>query len=360
MKQQPLEPQWDQKSMAEALCLVIDEQPWKRLTKDRAKKKLRKVAKQGRLQPQILNDDWAYRLCAASLMQHKYHWFGWEWRSEWAARMATKPWCYPQWDGKKCNVLVVAEQGLGDEIVFASCYPDLAEDVNEAWIEMEPRLIPIMERSMPENLHFINRYLHGKKKIVPRTSDYPELRKEHPIEAFITAGNVPKLYRHDRKDFPKRKAFLVPDHELVNGYVGWFDNNGVVRTGVSWKGRQGEIPKPDEGVSLQYGKDVDHGSLLVPPIDLKWDIEEVFALIYSLGKVHTTTNVIAHMAGALGVECEVVKPAPIFATEENLFNNRVQPWWPYDKNDWYPTIKMYMNYEHWRNENRRANQSKRR
>ena len=352
MRRQPRKVPWDQMSMAKALALVVDEQPWKKLRKQTTKNKILKMARRGQLTPQTLNQDWAYRLCAASLMQHKYHWFGWEFRGEWAAQMATKDWCYPRWDGSRCKLLVVAEQGLGDEIVFSSCYPELAEDVEEAWIEMEPRLIPIMERSMPENLHFVNRYLHARKMIVPRISDYPERWKQYPIEAFIPAGNVPKLYRQSPEDFPKRKGFLEPNYEESASWVGWFDGHGIERTGCSWLGRQGEIPRPDQGVSLQYGKGVDHGDLLVPPIDLKWDIDKTFSLIHSLGKVYTTTNAVAHMAGALGVRTEVIKPKPVYATEQNLFNNRVQPWWPYDRSDWYPSVEMYINYENWRAETR--------
>lgn len=350
MKVQPNSPPWDQRSVAEALALVFDEQPWSGLRKKTMTKKIRKLAKRGQLTKEVISEDWAYRLCAASLMQHKYHWYGWEWRNDWAAQMCTKPWCYPRWDGSKCRVLVVAEQGIGDEIVFASCYHELAEDVEEAWIEMEPRLIPIMERSLPPNLHFVNRYLHDRKMIVPRISDYPERWKQYPIDAFILAGNVPKLYRQAQEDFPKRGGFLEPDHEKVGPWVGWFDNHpdSWNRLGCSWVGRQGEIYQPMMGVSLQYGKGVDHGSLLVPPLDLKWDIDDVFNLIYALGKVYTTTNAVAHMAGALGVACDVIKPAPIYATSDNLFNNRVTPWWPYDKSDWYPSIKMWRNYEHYK------------
>jgi len=348
VKVPPCSPPWDQQSIAEALALVFDEQPWSRLRKQTMAKKVKKLARRGQLTRKVISEDWAYRLCAASLMQHKYHWYGWEWRNDWAAQMCTKPWCYPRWDGSKCRVLVVAEQGIGDEIVFASCYRELAEDVEEAWIEMEPRLIPIMARSMPPNLHFVNRYLHDRKMIVPRISDYPERWKEYPIDAFILAGNVPKLYRHSQADFPKRKGFLLADEDMALSWLDWLWAHGGERNGCSWLGRQGEIPRPNGGVSLQYGKGVDHGYLLVPPIDLKWDIGEVFDLIAALGKVCTTTNAVAHMAGALGVPCDVIKPDPIYATPDNLFNNRVSPWWPYDKSDWYPSIRMWRNYEHYK------------
>ena len=122
---QPVHIQWDEQRLLAALKKVIDEQAFSRLQKRIMVKKLTKLAKRGQLQVENLDTEWMYRLCAASLMQHDYHWYAWEWRSPWAAELATKVWAYPRWTDQR-RILVVAEQGIGDEIVFASCYHDLA------------------------------------------------------------------------------------------------------------------------------------------------------------------------------------------------------------------------------------------
>jgi hypothetical protein len=54
------------------------------------------------------------------------------------------------------------------------------------------------------------------------------------------------------------------------------------------------------------------------------------------------------MAGALGVPTDVIKPPPIYATKEDGFTNICQPWWPYDKTDWYPSITMYRGQQEWK------------
>ena len=341
---------WPVERLLRALETVIDEQSFSPLRKRMMVKKLRRQAARGQLEVSNMDTEWLYRLCAASLMQHDYHWFAWEWRSEWAAKLATQPWAYPPWfgiDSVHRRVLVVAEQGVGDEIVFASCYHELARDVEEAWIEVDPRLIPIFERSFPENLHFVSRYKHEKKRLVPNMTDYPAFHEGRPIEAFIPAGNVPKLYRQSPLDFPQWRGFLKPHWEAVLEWQVWLRGKDTGRVGCSWLGRQGEIEPTQTGVSLQYGTD-DHRGLVVPTINLKWDIDGAFALIAALDKVVTTTNAVAHMAGALGVPTDCIKPPPIYATREDGFNNRVQAWWPDDYSDWYPSITMYRSQAEWR------------
>ena len=184
------------------------------------------------------------------------------------------------------------------------------------------------------------------RRIVPRANDYPEFHKGLPIEAFVMAGNVPKLYRHNVRDFPDRKGFLIPDREEVEKWGDWIDRYGLPRVGCSWVGRQGEIDRLDDGISLQYGVE-SHGDLTNPPVDLKQHIDSVFALIQAIGKVVTTTNAVAHMAGALGVDTDVIKPKPIYATDEDTFNNRVAAWWPDDYSDWYPAVNMYRTQAQW-------------
>jgi len=44
---------------------------------------------------------------------------------------------------------VIAEQGLGDEIKFATCYPDLLRDAPGAVIACHPQLLALFERSFP-------------------------------------------------------------------------------------------------------------------------------------------------------------------------------------------------------------------
>ena len=48
------------------------------------------------------------------------------------------------------TLVVLAEQGLGDEIMFASCLPDALARVGHLIVECEPRLAALYRRSFPQ------------------------------------------------------------------------------------------------------------------------------------------------------------------------------------------------------------------
>ncbi len=59
----------------------------------------------------------------------------------------------PTWGGQalpNASLLVTAEQGLGDEVLFASIYPQLRQMVRHLYIGCDPRLQTIFARSFPD------------------------------------------------------------------------------------------------------------------------------------------------------------------------------------------------------------------
>ena len=78
-------------------------------------------------------------------------WKAYEWRGA-ALGWPVREFRQPQWDGSALpgrSIVAHAEQGLGDEILFASCFPDLLSCAGQAILTCDARLVPLFARSFP-------------------------------------------------------------------------------------------------------------------------------------------------------------------------------------------------------------------
>lgn len=190
------------------ICLVIDENHISPQKKDRLKKKIKKLAKQNKLNFKA-DSLWMWRLCAARLMRGEFDtWYGFEFRSKWSAAFVQNEWIYPRWDGKPCKLLVLAEQGIGDEILFASTFNELLRDCPDATIECDHRLLPVFRRSFPHG-KFISRWVDDELM----TPQNPKNYTPGEYEAFVPAADLLKVYRTGKT--PPGEPYLVPDPEKV-------------------------------------------------------------------------------------------------------------------------------------------------
>ena len=96
--------------------------------------------------------------------------YGWRWKCD---DFISKNRDFPQssWDGSNLNgksILVWAEQGIGDEIMFTSILPTLSQMTEKIIIECNLRLVPLFQRSFPQ-IQFFSRqnppHLHLLDKI---------------------------------------------------------------------------------------------------------------------------------------------------------------------------------------------------
>jgi hypothetical protein len=250
----------------------------------------------------------------------------------------------PYWDGSPVKTLVVrGEQGIGDEISFASVYGDVqAENVV---IECDKRLEGLFQRSFP----------------------YPvvgtRFREEIPwadglqIDAHVLSGSLCRYYRKQDKDFPG-KAYLVADPERRIQWRALLDSMGKrPKIGIAWTGGRHNthstrrslsledllpILRMDaDFVSLQYkdprreiaefeathGIRIHHWARAAEAVDY----DETAALVAELDVVVSVQTAVVHLAGALGKECRVLVPA--------------KPHWRYgmskDRMPWYESVRLY-------------------
>lgn len=216
-----------------------------------------------------------------------------------------------EWDGTPqphgC-LLVVAEQGLGDEILYASMLKDVCRAYKGRVIwEADSRLHALLPNNIP------NLTLETRQLVDPGT---------HPTATHrIDAGSLGKYMRASIADFPAAPHLRRPADQRVCRR----------RIGISWRsitpqhGAGKTVPLAewadalsvmcDAGcdiVSLQYGDTPELAaapdSIRRPGFDARYDIVALAGEIASCAHVVTVSNTTAHLAGALGVPATILVP----------------------------------------------------
>ena len=110
------------------------------------------------------------------------------------------------------KLLVAGEQGLGDELTFLSCLPDLLESCPAPIVEADDRLHPLLQRAFP-TITLIGRQL--RTEAAKPVADYRTLRQNVDVEHFMFAGDLPARYRRERVVNESRRGYLTPAPEKV-------------------------------------------------------------------------------------------------------------------------------------------------
>lgn len=245
----------------------------------------------------------------------------------------------PRVDGPdlpQAGLLIAAEQGIGDELLFLSCLPDLLADGPTPVVEADPRLHPLLARSFP-GLTLIDRQVRAEG--VGAVYDYTQVVPALGLTSHIPAGDLPVRYRRDRSRPPTRGGYLRSDPSQV---ARWRERMAGITAegpliGLCWRSmmRSGvrsayyaELPEllpilrvaGYRFVCLQYDEcqdeldalHQDHGIDLWRPADLdqREDLDGVAALISALDGVISTATSVCVLAAAVG--CPTVRLAASF------------------------------------------------
>lgn len=318
-----------------ALQLLIQHSTESPLKKQKLQKKFAKLYRHGRLSVDKVPKDMLYSLCCARLKNGDFSdYTGWEYRNPWAETFHRMK-GLNRWDGSRGPVTVLGEQGLGDEIMFASVLPDLMCYVGQKNVKLEcdKRLVEVMARSF---------------RI--------DVRARRPLtEKFegqvIALADLLRFFRPRLDAFPK-KPYLKADPERQAYWRAWLESLGPgPYTGIAWKARHGQLDPADlsDGpgtfINLQYDADAIPAHVIFPDIDPKADFGDQLNLIAALDKVQSITQTVVHAAGALGVDCDVIKDPEGFSR-----NNLRHPWYyPMGMSmPWYGSVRLFQRIEQWR------------
>ena len=240
------------------------------------------------------------------------------------------------------QIFIQSEQGIGDEILYGSLLNDLSKDFKEIFVKINPRLIKLFKRSFPQ-INFVTDDALG-------------------FNNHLFMGSLGKLYRKNLESFKfQSERYLFSDqikkeafrHDLKKRFGDKF------LCGISWKSSAEKISefksfrllelmpvlslKNIVFINLQYGEISEDINLLyksqgikietIDNLDYFNDIESLTSLIDACDFVVSSSNVTAHLAGALGKKTYLLTP---------FSKGRIWYWHHNDKKSiWYPSINNY-------------------
>jgi tetratricopeptide (TPR) repeat protein len=257
------------------------------------------------------------------------------------------------------SLLVMGEQGLGDEILFANVLPDVVEALGpegRLTIAVEPRLIPLFQRTFPTaEVGPHTTFTHEGRST--RTVPFMAGRLES-VDFAVPMGSLLREFRRSVSDFPQRERFLAADPARV---AHWRE---VLKTapagkkvGLLWKsaiasaGRHRFFSPFDQWapilatpgvcfVNLQYGDCAEEIAqarrelgvdIWTPPgIDLKKDLDDLAALTCALDLTVGFANATSNIAAACGAPCWLISTPGA---------------WPRvgtDHYPWYPQMRVFL------------------
>jgi hypothetical protein len=243
------------------------------------------------------------------------------------------------------RVVCHGEQGLGDEILFASMLREFAAAVRARGatvsLACHPRLRSVFAASLD----------------LPLVDPLPDAATIGPggiADWVVACGDLGRFHRNAPADFPRHRGYLTADAGRVaqvrRDLAGRAAGRPVV--GIAWSGGRPRthaafrrIPleawlpllrRPACFVSLQYADDAAevedlrrrHGVEIVrlPRVTMHDDYAETFALVANLDLVVCVPTSVLHVAGSLGRPCWVVMDRR--AAWRECSADRSLPWYP--------------------------------
>lgn len=238
------------------------------------------------------------------------------------------------WAGESGKRIVVfGEQGIGDEIMFASCIPDLQAMSELVVLDCHARLRTLFNRSF-------NVDCYGTRK-----DEWLNWVLPYKFNARSPLGSLPRYLRADG-EFPKKPYLRTGRNAIVDALPG-------LKIGLGWVGGYKEtrsairsvrlselapiIAMDASFVSLQYtecaveiayierkfGKRIQQFDFIT---DRKSDYDLTAEVVNSCDLVIAVNTSVVHLCGALGKECWTLTPGTP-AWRYTTVSGEAMPWY---------------------------------
>jgi len=239
-------------------------------------------------------------------------------------RMPTRNFIKPLWDGISINdkkILIWREQGVGDEILFLSCLPDLIATDANIIIECDKRLVSILQRSFP-NCIVRKEDFDSSSNIIGKYDDY---------DFQLPVGSLMRFFRPHIDDFSRSNKYIKVDSFLASKYKDILQKKSshLKFIGICWRSGYQNFER-----STEYTKLIDWGPIFSiknvqfvnlqydeceqelvqaesmfgvkimrwKDLDLKNDFESTMALMSNLDLIVTVGTAVSSMAASIGIQ----------------------------------------------------------
>jgi hypothetical protein len=240
-----------------------------------------------------------------------------------------------QWEGESLQgktILLHAEQGLGDTIIFLRYVPMVAALGGRVLLLLQEQLWRLVENNLPEGVEII------PHNTAPQNFDFHAPLME-----------LPRLFKTNLATIPAKIPYLSPPLGDVALWKAKLGLKRSFRVGLVWSGNPVQVENARRSMplaalaplaeipgieyfSLQKGPSADETSSPPPGLVLRDEtaklnnLADTAALIANLDLVISVDTSPAHLCGAMGVPCWV----PLCATAYYFYmiGREDCPWYP--------------------------------
>lgn len=283
--------------------------------------------------------------------------------------LTTRPRWEPGGDIEGRHLLLIGEQGLGDEILFANPLDEVIAALGPGGrlsLAVTDRLVPLFARTYPR----ANVGAHASVRSGGRTvRGAPFIQDWADVDLWAPLGEATRQMRRDLAAFPHRPAgFMQPDAGRVAYWREALSHLPGQKVGLLWTSMLINSTRyryfaPFEAwapilrtpgvsfVNLQYGDcseaiakvRADYGvEIFQPPgIDLKNELDDVAALACALDLTIGFSNTSFNLAAATGAPSWLLTSPDTWArlgADSYPWYSQVRAFWPQTVGDWPPLM----------------------